>query len=74
MTAIFAARWPKVELTYAYVLGGRQLTTAHHVAWLVCLGVPWLARRGQDLIPHAAGLMLRDLVGRSAAVPSRCVR
>lgn len=54
--------------------GGRQLTAAHHVAWLVCRGVPWLARRGRDLIPHAAGLMLRELVGRSAAVPSRCGR
>jgi lysophospholipase L1-like esterase len=54
--------------------GGRQLTAAHHVAWLLCRGVPWLARRGRDLLPHAAGLVLRDLIGRSAAVPSRCVR
>jgi lysophospholipase L1-like esterase len=36
--------------------------------------VPWLARRGRDLLPHSAGLVLRDLIGRSAAVPSRCVR
>ncbi len=54
--------------------GGRQLTTAHHVAWLVCHGVPWLGRRGRDLLPHAAALVLRDLLGRPAAVPSRCVR
>jgi lysophospholipase L1-like esterase len=54
--------------------GGRQLTTAHHAAWLVCHGVPWLAQRGRDLLPHAAGLVLRDLFSRSAAVPSRCVR
>ncbi len=60
-----------VDLTCS---GGRQLTTAHHVAWLVCWGVPWLGRRGRDLLPHAAVLVLRDLLGRPAAVPSRCVR
>jgi lysophospholipase L1-like esterase len=54
--------------------GGRQLTTAHHVAWLVCRGVPWLAQRGRDLVPHAAALMLRELLGWPATVPSRCVR
>ncbi len=60
-----------VDLTCS---GGRQLTAAHHVGWLVCHGVPWLARRGRDLLPHAAGLVLRDLFGRPAAVPSRCGR
>jgi lysophospholipase L1-like esterase len=54
--------------------GGRQLTAAHHAVWLVCHGVPWLVRRGRDLLPHAAGLVLRDLLGRPAAVPSRCGR
>jgi lysophospholipase L1-like esterase len=54
--------------------GGRQLTVAHHIAWLVFRGLPWLARRSRDLIPHAAGLVLRDLLGQPAAVPSRCVR
>jgi lysophospholipase L1-like esterase len=57
-----------VDLTCS---GGRELTAAHHAAWLVCRGLPWLVRRGQDLLPHAAGLVLRDLFGRSAAVPSR---
>ncbi len=60
-----------VELTCS---GGRQLTTAHHVAWLVCQGAPWLGQRGRDLLPHAAGVVLRDLFGRPAAVPSRCAR
>ena len=60
-----------VELTCS---GGRQLTAAHHVAWLVCYGVPWLGRRGGDLVPHAVALVLRDLLGRPAAVPSRCVQ
>jgi lysophospholipase L1-like esterase len=54
--------------------GGRQLTTAHHVAWLVCRGVPWLARRGRDLVPHATAVVLRELLGLPPRVPSRCVR
>jgi len=45
--------------------GGRQLTTADHVAWLVCRGVPWLVRRGRDLVPHAVAVVLRDVCGRS---------
>ena len=31
--------------------GGRELTVWHHVAWLVVKGVPWLWRRGADLVP-----------------------
>lgn len=60
-----------VDLTCS---GGRQLTVAHHIGWLVCRGVPWLVRRGRDLLPHAAGLVLQDLFGPPAAVPSRCGR
>lgn len=44
---------------------GRQLTAADHLAWLVCRGVPWLVRRGRDLLPYAAAVVLRDLFGRS---------
>ena len=44
--------------------GGRQLTAAHHIAWLLCRGVPWLVRRGRDLLPHAAAVVVRDLFGR----------
>ena len=54
--------------------GGRQLTAAHHIAWLIFRGLPWLARRSRDLLPHAAGLVLRDLLGQRAAVPSRYAR
>ncbi|MBV8540525.1 MAG: SGNH/GDSL hydrolase family protein [Pseudonocardiales bacterium] len=50
-----------VDLTCA---DGRQLTAADHVAWLVCHGVPWLVRRGRDLLPHAAAVVLRELFGR----------
>lgn len=31
--------------------GGRELTVWHHVAWLLLKGIPWLWRRGADLIP-----------------------
>ncbi|MGH3937327.1 MAG: SGNH/GDSL hydrolase family protein [Pseudonocardiaceae bacterium] len=53
--------------------GGRRVTTAHHVGWLILQGVPWLGRRGADLLPHAAALVLRDLLSRPAAVGSRGV-
>lgn len=60
-----------VELTCS---GDRQLSTAQHVSWLICHGAPWMVQRGRDLVPHAVGLVLRDLLGRPAAVPSRCGR
>jgi lysophospholipase L1-like esterase len=44
---------------------GRALSAADHLAWLVCRGVPWLVRRGRDLLPHAAAVVLRDLFGRA---------
>jgi lysophospholipase L1-like esterase len=44
--------------------GGRQLTAAHHIGWLVFRGTPWLIRRGRDLIPYAAAIMAQDLLGR----------
>ncbi|WP_253258584.1 SGNH/GDSL hydrolase family protein [Pseudonocardia sp. N23] len=37
-----------VSLTCA---GGRRVTAAHRIAWLVVKGVPWLVRRGRDLGP-----------------------
>lgn len=43
--------------------GGRSLTTAHHVAWLIGEGVPWLVRRSRDLLPHLAVLVARELLG-----------
>ncbi|MGH8919476.1 MAG: SGNH/GDSL hydrolase family protein [Actinomycetes bacterium] len=54
--------------------GGRQVGAADHVGWLIVRGLPWLGRRGADLLPHAAALVLRDLLGWPAPVPSRCVR
>ncbi|MBB3665739.1 lysophospholipase L1-like esterase [Prauserella sediminis] len=42
--------------------GGATAGTADHVAWLLAKGVPWLWRRGRDLVPYAAGIVARDLV------------
>jgi lysophospholipase L1-like esterase len=40
--------------------GGREVSTAHHLLWLVFKGLPWLWRRGRDLVPYAAAVMLRE--------------
>jgi lysophospholipase L1-like esterase len=40
--------------------GGVPISTAKHVGWLVFKGIPWLCRRGRDLVPHAVATMLRD--------------
>lgn len=43
--------------------GGREITAAHHLLWLVFKGLPWLWRRGSDLVPYAASIALRELGG-----------
>lgn len=45
--------------------GGRQVTAAHHAAWLVVKGVPWLCRRGRDLVPYAVSAILQDRRART---------
>ncbi|MGQ0837438.1 SGNH/GDSL hydrolase family protein [Actinokineospora sp.] len=42
--------------------GGRSAGTLDHVGWLLVKGIPWLWRRGRDLVPFAAGILLRALV------------
>ncbi|WP_158892090.1 SGNH/GDSL hydrolase family protein [Amycolatopsis anabasis] len=49
--------------------GGRQTTAVHHVGWLVVKGIPWLWRRGRDLLPYAAGIMLRSAFRDAPAAP-----
>lgn len=49
--------------------GGRRVTAAHHVGWLVLRGAPWMLSRGRDLLPHAAGIVLRDLCSRPGGPP-----
>jgi hypothetical protein len=45
--------------------GGRQVGTAGHVGWLIVKGIPWVWRRGRDLVPHAAGIMIRSALGNA---------
>ncbi|MEV4312183.1 SGNH/GDSL hydrolase family protein [Actinocrispum sp. NPDC049592] len=40
--------------------GGRQVGTAGHVAWLILKGIPWLWRRGRDLVPYAVSIMVKS--------------
>lgn len=40
--------------------GGIRTSTAQHVGWLLFKGVPWLCRRGKDLIPHVVATMVRE--------------
>ncbi len=44
--------------------GGVATSTLDHVGWLLVKGIPWLWRRGRDLVPHAAGIMLRSAAER----------
>ncbi|WP_308259004.1 SGNH/GDSL hydrolase family protein [Pseudonocardia sp. H11422] len=48
--------------------GGRTVTAAHRVGWLVVKGVPWLVRRGRDLGPVIVQGLASELV-RGAAAP-----
>jgi lysophospholipase L1-like esterase len=40
--------------------GGRQVGTAGHVVWLIIKGIPWLWRRGRDLVPYAVSIMVKS--------------
>jgi lysophospholipase L1-like esterase len=44
--------------------GGLRPGAAAHVAWLVFKGIPWMWRRGRDLVPYAAGILLRSWLVR----------
>ncbi|MDU0293669.1 SGNH/GDSL hydrolase family protein [Saccharothrix longispora] len=46
--------------------GGITVTPLHHAGWLVFKGVPWLWRRGRDLVPHAAAILYRSWTGGEA--------
>ena len=41
--------------------GGAQPGPAAHLAWFVLKGIPWLWRRGRDLVPYAVAVMLSSL-------------
>lgn len=38
--------------------GGVRTGTVEHIGWLVFKGIPWLWRRGRDLLPYAAMVLL----------------
>ncbi|MFD4191650.1 SGNH/GDSL hydrolase family protein [Amycolatopsis thermoflava] len=40
--------------------GGVTPRTVDHVGWLVVKGIPWLWRRGRDLLPYAAAIVARS--------------
>jgi hypothetical protein len=42
--------------------GGRGASTLEHIAWLLIKGLPWLWRRGSDLVPYAAGVLVRAVL------------
>jgi len=39
--------------------GSRPIRRVDRLAWLVVKGIPWLWRRGQDLVPYALGVLLK---------------
>ena len=47
--------------------GGLEVTRAQRAAWLVVKGIPWLLRRGADLVPHLAVTMLRAAFAEQVA-------
>jgi lysophospholipase L1-like esterase len=62
-----AARIAEAGLAAAEVsldcAGGRAAGRVAHWAWLLCKGIPWLCRRGRDLVPHALATLLRARAG-----------
>ncbi|HET6504670.1 MAG TPA: SGNH/GDSL hydrolase family protein [Amycolatopsis sp.] len=42
--------------------GGVKPRTIDHVAWLIVKGIPWLWRRGRDLLPYAAAVIVRSVL------------
>ena len=45
--------------------GGAAIAAWKHVAWLVLKGIPWVFRRGSDLVPYAFTVLFRTAVGDS---------
>jgi hypothetical protein len=41
--------------------GGREIKAVHRVLWLLFKGLPWLARRGHDLVRYALCILGREL-------------
>lgn len=42
--------------------GSRPISQVDRLAWLVGKGIPWLWRRGQDLVPYALGVLVNAAI------------
>ncbi|QQQ80411.1 SGNH/GDSL hydrolase family protein [Saccharothrix sp. 6-C] len=49
--------------------GGLEVRPWHHAGWLVVKGLPWLWRRGRDLVPYAATIVYRSWAGHPEPAP-----
>jgi lysophospholipase L1-like esterase len=58
--ALDAAGWPVDHLPPVSCAGGASPTRTADVAWMVTKGVPWVVRRARDLVPWAAGMVIRE--------------
>ncbi|CRK58093.1 probable secreted protein [Alloactinosynnema sp. L-07] len=50
--------------------GGRPANKAEHIAWLIIKGIPWLWRRGRDLVPYAIGIIIRSMFDGDRQAPA----
>jgi lysophospholipase L1-like esterase len=49
--------------------GSRPISQVDRLAWLVGKGIPWLWRRGQDLVPYALGVLVSAALNPAPAAP-----
>jgi lysophospholipase L1-like esterase len=49
--------------------GGIRPRTIDHVGWLLFKGIPWLWRRGRDLLPYAVSIIVRSTLASRRAQP-----
>jgi hypothetical protein len=51
-------------------VGGRPPSRLARCAWLIGKGVPWLCRRGRDLVPYALTALLHGPTTTKPSVPT----
>lgn len=49
--------------------GGMSTGAVEHVGWLVLKGIPWLCRRGRDLLPYAVAICARSAIRIGPGAP-----
>jgi lysophospholipase L1-like esterase len=65
--AMAEAGWLVPRPVSRHCAGSRAVTAAEHVGWLIIAGIPWLVRRGQDLIPYGLVVLWRARRGSRLA-------